>query len=585
MSPKRWLPAAVAAAALAAYANTLWNGFVWDDILLVVDNPSIKSWSALPHLFSRPLAPKTLYYRPLQALTLMADYAVAGLRPGVFHLTNVALHAAAAVLLYHLATRILRDSTAGFVAALLFAVHPVHTEAVAYVAGRADSLAAIGLLGALLLRGRPALSAAAFLAALLARESAFAFLLLALLVDVGRVLPDEPARRRPWPRYAAYLAALALYLALRAVAVHDSPAPAMSTAEFPLHVRLLTMVKVVAAYLGVLVLPVDLHMERIVPAATSVMDSAVLWSAALLAVLAALVTRVRTAAWPVAFGGAWFLVALLPVANIVPLDAFMAEHWLYVPSMGPCMAVGWLAAQGLRGRFGRVVAAVLVAGLGACAARTIVRNTEWRNELSLFEATVRDSPTSSRALSNLGRAHLEAGDTRRAADLNARALSLAATPRQAATAHANLGLTYYTDGRHQEAVDECRRAIEANGPDAIVYANLAAALVALGRPKEAEEALARAIATDPGYAPAHVNLGVVLEELGQPERARQSYLRALEIDPDSFQAHLGLGDVYLAEGRPDLAEEAYGAALRLEPGLPALRERLESARKARSGAP
>lgn len=582
VSAERWFPVVVLVAAIGVYANTLWNGFVWDDILLAIDNPSIKSWAGLPGLLTQPLVPGSQYYRPLQALTFMVDYAVSGLRPAIFHATNIALHAGTSVLLYRLAVGILRDPTAALVAALLFGLHPIHSEAVAYVAGRSDSLSALCLLGAFLLRSRPVLSAGAFLAALLARESALVFVLLSILVDATGTHPEgageaASSRRRLVHRWTAYAVVVALYVALRTLALRDTPPPVVSTGDLALHVRLLTMAKVVVAYLGLLALPVDLHMERIVPPATSVRDPAVVASAVLLALLAALVVWVRKTAWPVAFGFAWFLVALLPVSNAVPLDAFMAEHWLYVPSMGLCMAGGWVVARALRGRFRGPVAALLVAGLFGYGARTVLRNAEWRNELSLFEATVRDSPSSFRARSNLGRAYLEAGDTRRAASLHSQALSLAQTSSQLATAHANLGITYWSEGRHEAAIPEFRRALEINGPDAAIYTNLAAAFLAMDRPSDAEKALQQAIATDPRYAPAWVNLGVALEALGRLERAGQAYTRAIEMDPDSVQAYTGLGDVHLAEGRPELAERAFRAALRLQPGLAVVRERLERA--------
>jgi hypothetical protein len=144
MPYQQWFPVAVAATAIAVYLNTLLNAFVWDDLYLVVDNTHIKSLTSIPGLFTEALFPRTQYYRPLQAFTFAFDYRVWGLAAGGFHLTSALLHAAVAWMFYRLAARILRDPLAGVAAALLFAVHPLHTEAIAYLSGRSDPLAALG---------------------------------------------------------------------------------------------------------------------------------------------------------------------------------------------------------------------------------------------------------------------------------------------------------------------------------------------------------------------------------------------------------------------------------------------------------
>jgi tetratricopeptide (TPR) repeat protein len=557
------------------YANTLANGFVWDDALLIVDNARIKGWDRLLELFTQPLAPSTQYYRPLQGLTYLADYALNGLAPAGFHLTNVALHALTALLLYRVSIMVLRDPLAAMLAALLFAVHPIHTEAVAYLAGRSDSLSAIFLLSALLLYRRPLLSAGAFLLALLARESALVLVPLVLLLEASGVVTVS----RRLERYAAYAIVLALYAAMRATFLGDQPVH-VATAAFPLGTRLLTVPKVVVAYLGLLVLPLQLHMERRVVPTASVLDPSFVGPGSLLALVAALLFEIRATAWPVVVGALWFVVALLPFSNVVPLDAFMAEHWLYVPSMGLFMAAGWRVARSLRGPRRALVAALLAVVLAAFAARTVRRNAEWATEASIFAATVRDSPDSFRALANLGRVYLEAGDAERALASLTKALSLASTPTEEAIVHANRALAHGLAGRHADAVREYRRAIELKGADAQIYTNLAGTYLAMDRADEARHALEEAIATDPDYAPAYNNLGVVLEQAGDRERAREAYLHAIRIDPDSTEAYVGLGDVELAGGRANQAEDAFRAALRLRPDSAEIRARLQRAREA-----
>jgi Tfp pilus assembly protein PilF len=352
---------------------------------------------------------------------------------------------------------------------------------------------------------------------------------------------------------------------MRASFLGDQPVH-LETAAFPLGTRLLTLPKVVLSYLGLLVFPVRLHMERDVAPAASVLDPSFLGPAALLLLIAALLFTLRRTARPIVLGSLWFLVALAPFANVVPLDAFMAA--------------GWPIAQALRRRTRVPVAAGLVVVLAACAARTVRRNAEWATEASIFAATVRDSPASFRAHSNLGRVYLEAGDGERARGPLRHALSLASTPAEEAIVHSNLALANGLAGRHADAIREYRRAIDLKGADAQIYTNLAGTYLEMGRAAEARNALEKAIATNPDYAPAHSNLGVVLEELGDSERAREAYLQAIRIDPDSMEAWAGLGDIQLAEGRADLAEKSYRSALRLRPDSAALQERLKSALQA-----
>jgi tetratricopeptide (TPR) repeat protein len=251
--------------------------------------------------------------------------------------------------------------------------------------------------------------------------------------------------------------------------------------------------------------------------------------------------------------------------------------------MGVFMAAGWSIARSLRRPRRVAVAAAVALVLIAYAARTVRRNAEWATEASIFAATVRDSPLSFRALSNLGRVYLESGDAERALGPLTQALSRASTPREEAIVHANRALAHGLAGRHADAVREYRRAIDLKGADAQIYTNLAGTYLAMGRADDAKHALEEAIATDPDYAAAYSNLGVLLEQTGDRDRARDAYLRAIRIDPDSMEAYVGLGDLQLADGRADLAERSFRTALRLQPDSAELQERLQRALEAQRG--
>jgi Flp pilus assembly protein TadD len=579
------------AAALAAYANTLRNGFVWDDVNLVVGNPLIKSVAEIGSLLTSPLQMNTQYFRPVQGLTFALDYQLFGSAPAGFHLTSTLVHAGVGVLLYLFAARLFADGVAALAAALLFVVHPVHTEAVTYVSGRSDPLAALFLLAALwwfLEPSRPVLSLVAFLLALLSRETTMGLVPLVVLVDVadarrrGEVLSGTWGRRIT-RRYVPYVGVLGLYLVMRWLVVRGIDVT-NETAALPLATRLLTIPKVVLQYVGLLVFPRDLHMERNAVPVSSPADPAVLSSMAILALAAWAVVRWRRSMWPVAFGCAWFALALLPVANVAPLSTFMAEHWLYVPSMGLFIAAGWGLGR-LAARAGRAAAiaalAVLVLAYGI---RTAVRNVDWRDERSIYEATLRLVPGSARVHSNLGRVHWMTGDKERARQEFDHAITLAPNDWQTADAHNYRGLIYQQEGRHQEAFQEFSRAIELNRRSPHAYVNLATTLQALGRMDDARKALESALVLDPRQASAHVNLGNMLFNAGDLANAREHYLRALALNPENPEAHNNLGSVYFNQGRPDLAEREYRASLGLNPNQPMVQQNLGVAVRAQQAA-
>ncbi|MBM4048506.1 MAG: hypothetical protein FJ279_25665, partial [Planctomycetes bacterium] len=141
--------ALILAIAALAYLNTLTSSFAWDDRFLVVKNPHIKRLSEVPHLFTSSFFPSTTdprsaeYYRPLVALSYALEYAVAGLKPSVFHATNIVLHGLNGILVFLLCRAVFTSSALALAAGLLFAVHPIHTESVAWVAGRTDVLATL----------------------------------------------------------------------------------------------------------------------------------------------------------------------------------------------------------------------------------------------------------------------------------------------------------------------------------------------------------------------------------------------------------------------------------------------------------
>lgn len=562
-----WHLALVVAAVLIVYANALPNAFVWDDAFLVVANPAIKRWDALPRLFVSDLFPNGTssgYYRPLQALTYALDYRLFGPSPAGFRLGNMVLHAAAAALLHLVALRLTGSARIALAAALLFAVHPLHVEAVTYVSGRSDPLSAVFVLLAVLgflrrdRRGYVG-SVAAFSAALLAREAALVVPLLLVVVD--RLGPPRPPR--PLRDYVPYAAVVAAYLALRAVSVDAGATPA--NAAVPLLLRLLTTAEVVWRYLAIVLVPRGLHMERTVaPVATPIDPLAWLAVAGLVAV-AATAWRFRRTAVPVTLGVAWFLVALVPVANVVPLATFMAEHWLYVPLMGLALVAGTGVDRLARAAGARTAWLVLAIAVLTLGALTMRRNLDWRDNRTLYTSLLPLAPESLRVRINLAESLQSAGETARARALYEDVVREHPTDPASADAFNNLGNVARAAGDAEGALAAFDRALALRPSHVGARNGRALALQSLGRVDDAERELEAALALAPDVATTHSNLGNLFFRRDDVDRARDEYETAVRLDPGHADAHNNLGSAYFRLGDRARAIAEYREALRLNP--------------------
>jgi len=391
---------------LAAYAASLLAVFQFDDYNVIVQNPAVHSWGALAEELPRGL-------RPVLKATYAVSWTAGGGAPFAFHAFNVLIHALNAILLYFIGLRLaarwkpgLEDAVLG--AALLFALHPVQTEAITYASGRSVSLAASFYLGAMLvyLRNRPAwASLGLFALACATRETALtlpAALLLCELATPQRTPWRDIARRQGahW-LLAAALAAAAL------VHARYSHFFAFAFNERSIADNLLSQVQ----GLGYLVSRVLLlHRMNIDPAlpALSAWDAALALQAGALGALLLLgIYSLRKRPW-IGFGLCWFFIQLAPTNSIVPRLDVANERHLYLALWGLALAVsvqlgmlGWpkVAARG--------VGAAALAGL---AAFSVSRQLDYRSEVALWEAAVREAPWNARAYNNLGYARAVAGD-------------------------------------------------------------------------------------------------------------------------------------------------------------------------------
>jgi tetratricopeptide (TPR) repeat protein len=421
------------------YANTLQNDFVLDDRALVETNPLIQSLTHVPTLFASDYAaPQTGsgLYRPLVTTSYAINFALGGREPLGYHGVNLGLHALVSVLVWALCRRLTGDGLTAGAAGFLFAAHAIHTEAVANVVGRAELLAALffllsflGYIGSRETRGWRAAglytaSLAAYLLALLSKESALTLLGVILLHDF--VYVEETAQspiarlrgmlRRHWPRYAGYLLVALLYLGVRFLALGPAQAlpPPLPTdnplVTLDLPWRWLNALRVALQYLGLLCFPLHLSYDysyNQIPMLTSLADPRTWGVLALPAVAIAILVWSYRSWKDLFFALGFYLVTFSVVSNLVVLiGTIMGERLVYVPSLGFCLALT-LFLRRLCGRLpvaprtARVIfLGVMVLGVGLHSARTLVRNPNWESQERLYLHDVEVVPGSTKALIN-----------------------------------------------------------------------------------------------------------------------------------------------------------------------------------------
>ncbi len=393
-------------AALLAYAASLGAAFQFDDYNVIVQNPAVHGWGALAEELSRGL-------RPVLKLSYTLSWTLGGGEPHAFHAFNVVVHALNAVLLYFIGLRLAARWRPGLenavlFAALVFALHPVQTEAVTYASGRSVSLAACFCLGALLvyLRSGP-LWASLGLFALACGTRETALILPALLLLLELTSSPRPGWKALLKRQGAHWVLAAAFAAAALVHGRYSQFFATAFAERSIADNLLSQVQAVGYLVSRLFLPHRLNIDPALPALDTWGAALALQAIALggLAVLGIISFRRRP--W-IGFGIFWFFLHLAPTNSFVPRLDVANERQLYLALWGLVFALAiqlsmlqWppIAARG-----------AAVALLALLTVFNVARQLDYRSEVALWEAAVREAPWNPRAYNNLGYARAQAGD-------------------------------------------------------------------------------------------------------------------------------------------------------------------------------
>lgn len=605
MTADRRLYALVAAVALAASATSLRNGFVYDDVPVVEEDPRIRALS--PGLLTMPYWAgdvRDRIYRPLTTASLALDRAAGGGSPFAFHLTNVLLHTVVCLLVFALARRVLDRGPGALVAALWFAVHPVHVEVVAGVVGRSELIAALGYLIAVLAwmaegeeaarhpsggrrAGLALLTLAGAAIGVGGKEHAITLPATLLLVDAWTAFRGGQrfgtVFRRHAILWAGVVAVAAGYLALR-VAVLGTALGAGNIAagleNLGIAGRAMVMAPALLVWARLMIWPVHLAADyspnAFVPEPT--LNVAHVAAAVLLVGcgLAAWALRRRTGG--VTLGLAWFVITASVAANVaVPTGVLIAERVLYLPSVGIALVAGalWtLAHEALRNReAGRLVWPVTAVALVLLAARTLTRIPVWHDNDRFFTSLVRNAPDSYRSHWAIGGRAFERRDPRLGEREFLRAIQV--YPGDAALIK-ELGEQYLSAGMWQPAdrfltvswrIDSLRY-------DAAIQAVLAR--LKLGRPDSALALAEEALRRFPDVPTLLMGAGDAWLAKGQPLRALTYRRRMAFAFPGSWQYQHIAADGAARAGRCDEARRRADRAVQLAPDTATAPRRLRA---------
>jgi len=585
--------AAVAALALLSYVNTFGHGFVFDDKPYIRENHALRTagfevflpswWHKVP--FNEALGG---FYRPLTFLTLQwnGDFGRGEPSPVPYHVTNWLLHAGASVLAWLLARRVTGSDAAALVAGALFAVHPIHTEAVAWVSGRAELLWGVFGLGSLaVFAGLPSarehhrtrLVVAALVLqtlALLSKENAVAVVLILPLMILAT--PALRAHRGVWWAALPFAVLTAVHVATvfwirdgapddRVPIPLDNPIVGASPAD-----RGATAFAVLARQVGLLLWPAWLSCDysyAAIPVTTFSDPRAIL---GLVLFFGLLVATTRS------FGAAFFLASWFPISNLpVVTGTILAERLLYVPSLGLCLAAGVLLARWPREL--PWVAGALVVALGA---RTLVRNTDWRSERRLQESALAVVPRSAKVHLSLAGVALDERKPDEALRHADEALAIYPGYPQALV---NQGIVFSDRGDQKQAEALYRQALRQNARNPTTLNNLGVCLAKQERYAEAAEAFRAALHIVPHFEQARLHLAQC-EELLRPKDPVQDAMtqagrgdvpgalaaldRVLARDGSNTRALLQRGNLRLRAGRAREALADLEEAARREPEEP-----------------
>jgi len=579
-------------ATVAVYWPVIGFEFVnFDDTVYITENPAVRAGLSAKGVLWAFTSGHAANWHPVTWLSHMLDVSVFGLSPGAHHAVNLLLHLANTLLLFELLVRMTGREGSSGVVALLFAIHPLHVESVAWISERKDLLSAFfGFLTMLAYvrytasrKSRDYTFAALFLAlGLMAKPMLVTLPFVLLLLDFWPLkrwhqtndMTFHSLVREKLPLFALSAVSGVLTLVVQrawgAMEIgHAIAFPERITNALVSYVR----------YIAKTILPLDLSLLYPHPDAPGGLPWSTLEIAASLTLLFAITACVFLwrAQRHLIVGWLWFAGMLVPVIGIVQVGGqAMADRYTYLPLIGLFIMVTYGPNQWIERRSARRFAGLSALAVVACVLAFIAHQQTlvWRDSLTLLRHAATITPGNPIIDNHYGLALQKNGQLDEAIRHYRRALMF--DPKNAIT-HSNLGRAVHEKGHTEEAIAHYRRAIDIASDYTSALSNLGAALADQGRLSEATSAFERALETAPDSAKLHANLATVLRIRGEYADAIAHYGRSVELAPDSAATHHGLGVALLDAERPGQARISFERALAIEPDFPGTQAQLSRA--------
>jgi protein O-mannosyl-transferase len=556
---------------LAIYAPVYHLGFVnFDDPDYITNNPHVRGGLTAESVAWAVTSTDAANWFPVTRLSHLLDVEIFHLQPGGHHFTNVVIHALAVVFLFAFLEAATGAIWPSAFVAMLFALHPLHVESVAWIAERKDVLSALFWFVALwsYVRGRYWLTFLSFCLGLMSKPMVVTFPFVLFLLDIWPLRqPLRSALRVKIPLLALSIAgAAATYL------VQGSSGAVREIGQFPLGIRVENAVVSYAIYIAKTLWPARLAVFYPYPRGFPLWQ--IVLSALLLVGISMIVLRERPSRPYLAVGWLWYLGTLVPVIGLIQVGAqARADRYMYLPMVGLSIMLAWGMREVLKNRiaiFGAVVACL------TCAALCEAQIQYWRNSGTLFRHALDVTSGNYLAHHNLGVALAAEGRFAEAIEQYQSALQIEP---DAPNVQTDYGNALAKSGRVQEAIAHYQATLQAFPDSPITHNDLANALAAAGRKPEAITEYQTALRLKPDYEEARNNLaqaqansaemeyniGVDLARSGKPQSAIPHFEEALRLRPDYVDAHNNLGVVLAGSGRTPEAISQFEAALRIDP--------------------
>ena len=574
------------------YSNTLVNQLVWDDPYFV-DWPAIRNFKNIG-LILRGALPDTHIgdYRPLKGLLLMLDYHLWGANPLGHHAQAIAIHLAAAVLVYFLVKKLVKPPWIPFCTSLLFALHPVQVEAISFVTSSTDIIGICFYLG----------SFYAFILAL-EKKTRFPNLLISLSLFVLGIVSYEMVLTLPilllWYLFCfkshlkrkeiiymilPYFLTILIYILVRFGILKIFNGEAYLGDSW--YLTFLAMWKVLLKYYWLLIFPLaltvnhsispgilaykDVDYDQVLVTGQKITEFPVLISIAVFILMVVIAIKAYRKYPIVTFCIGWFFITLAPVSNIMPLSALMAERYLYLSAVGYSLLISylfillWKWGQKQKSSFVQpTIIFCFLTLLGFYTVRTYLRNFDWYDSLSLWKSAVSVESSSTLAHHNLGMSYLDEGDIDQAWYY----LDLAAShnPKRLSKIEFNFGKVLFLKKDYLSAQNHLQTAFEYDPKNYEAYFWLGHNARELGKLAEAEGYFRQTLRHRPNFYDAHIQLGRLYGLTKRFDEATKEYELALKLNSLLIPGYYDLAALYIKQGKLEAALTIINKGLEKDP--------------------